>query len=30
MAHPISNIGGLATFAISTFAGMVTAVFAFS
>lgn len=30
MAHPINNMAGLATFAISTFAGMVTAVFAFS
>lgn len=30
MAHPGSNFGGLVIFAISTFSGMVTAVFAFS
>lgn len=30
MAHPIDNFGGLVTFALATFSGMVTAVFAFS
>lgn len=30
MAHPVDNFGGLVTFALATFSGMVTAVFAFS